>query len=87
MYAADWIVDVGPGAGIHGGEIVCTGTVETVKACENSVTGQYLSGRRAVPVPAKRRRGNGKYLEIRGAAENNLKNINVKIPLGAFVCV
>ncbi len=87
MYAADCIVDVGPGAGIHGGEIVCTGTVEDIKACEKSVTGQYLSGRRSVPVPKKRRKGNGKYLEIIGAAENNLKNINVKIPLGEFVCV
>ena len=87
MYAADCIVDVGPGAGIHGGEIVCTGTVDDIKACEQSVTGQYLSGKRAVPVPEKRRKGNGKYLEIIGAAENNLKNINVKIPLGELVCV
>ncbi len=87
MYAADTIIDVGPGAGIHGGEIVCTGDVETIKACESSITGQYLSGRRAVPVPEKRRRGNGCFLEIRGAAENNLKKINVKIPLGEFVCV
>ncbi len=87
MYAADTIIDVGPGAGIHGGEIVCTGDVETIKACESSITGQYLSGKRAVPVPEKRRRGNGSFLEIRGAAENNLKKINVKIPLGEFVCV
>ena len=87
MYAADCIVDVGPGAGIHGGEIVCTGDVDTIKACGNSVTGQYLSGKRAVPVPEERRKGNGKFLEIRGAAENNLKNINVKIPLGELVCV
>ena len=87
MYAADCIVDVGPGAGIHGGEIVCTGTVDDIKACEQSVTGQYLSGKRSVPVPEKRRKGNGKYLEIIGAAENNLKNINVKIPLGELVCV
>ena len=87
MYAADTIIDVGPGAGIHGGEIVCTGDVDTIKACESSITGQYLSGRRAVPVPEKRRRGNGSFLEIRGAAENNLKKINVKIPLGEFVCV
>ncbi len=87
MYAADTIVDVGPGAGIHGGQIVCTGDVEAIKACENSVTGQYLSGKRAVPVPEKRRKGNGKYLEIRGACENNLKNVNVRIPLGEFVCV
>ena len=78
MYAADTIIDVGPGAGIHGGEIVCTGDVDTIKACESSITGQYLSGKRAVPVPEKRRRGNGSFLEIRGAAENNLKKINVK---------
>ena len=87
MYAADCIVDVGPGAGIHGGEIVCTGDVDKIKACGNSVTGQYLSGKRAVPVPEERRKGNGKFLEIRGAAENTLKNINVKIPLGELVCV
>ena len=87
MYAADCIVDVGPGAGIHGGEIVCTGTGEDIKACEQSVTGQYLSGKRSVPVPEKRRKGNGKYLEIIGASQNNLKNINVKIPLGELVCV
>ena len=87
MYAADTIVDVGPGAGIHGGQIVCTGDVETIKACEESVTGQYLSGKRRVPVPEKRRKGNGFFLEIRGATENNLKNINVKIPLGELVCV
>ncbi len=87
MYAADCIVDVGPGAGIHGGKIVCTGNVEKIKACPDSVTGQYLSGQRCVPVPAKRRKGNGYSLEIRGASQNNLKNINVKIPLGKFVCV
>ena len=87
MYAADTIIDVGPGAGIHGGEIVCTGNVDAIKACEQSITGQYLSGKRRVPVPDERRKGNGKFLEIRGAAENNLKKINVKIPLGKFVCV
>ncbi len=87
MYAADYIVDVGPGAGIHGGQIVCTGDVNKIKACKDSVTGQYLSGKRCVPVPENRRKGNGKFLEIIGAAENNLKNINVKIPLGEFVCV
>lgn len=87
MYAADYIVDVGPGAGIHGGQIVCTGDVNKIKACKDSVTGQYLSGNRCVPVPENRRKGNGKFLEIFGAAENNLKNINVKIPLGEFVCV
>lgn len=87
MYAADCIVDVGPGAGIHGGEIVCVGDVEKIKQCSNSITGKYLSGERKVPVPEKRRKGNGLFLEVRGAAENNLKNINVKIPLGEFVCV
>ncbi len=87
MYAADCIVDVGPGAGIHGGEIICVGDVEKIKACEQSITGQYLSGKRCVPVPEKRRKGNGKFLEIRGSKQNNLKNVNVKIPLGEFVCV
>lgn len=87
MYAADCIVDVGPGAGIHGGEIICVGDVEKIKACEQSITGQYLSGRRCVPVPEKRRKGNGKFIEIKGASQNNLKNVNVKIPLGEFVCV
>ncbi len=87
MYAADYIVDVGPGAGVHGGEIVCTGDVEDIKACPNSITGQYLSGKRSIPIPTKRRSGNGKYLEVCGAAENNLKNIDVKIPLGTFTCV
>ena len=87
MYAADCIVDVGPGAGIHGGEIVCVGDVEKIKQCPNSITGKYLSGERKVPVPEKRRKGNGLFLEVRGATENNLKNINVKIPLGEFVCV
>lgn len=87
MQAADYIVDIGPGAGIHGGEIVCAGTVEELKACENSVTGQYLSGKKKVPVPEKRREGNGKYLEIINAQENNLKNVNVKLPLGKFICV
>lgn len=87
MYAADCIVDVGPGAGIHGGEIICVGDVEKIKACEQSITGQYLSGKRCVPVPEKRRKGNGKFIEIKGASQNNLKNVNVKIPLGEFVCV
>lgn len=87
MCEADYIVDVGPGAGIHGGNIVCAGTVEDIKNCEESITGQYLSGRKKIPVPEKRREGNGKYLEILGARQNNLKNLNVKIPLGKFVCV
>lgn len=87
MYAADHIIDIGPGAGIHGGEVVATGDVEEIKKCPNSVTGQYLSGQRAIPVPKKRRKGNGSFLEVKGAAQNNLKNINVKFPLGKFICV
>ena len=87
MREADYIVDVGPGAGVHGGEIVCSGTVDEIMACEQSVTGQYLSGKKRIPVPEQRRKGNGNFLEVVGACENNLKNINVKIPLGAFVCV
>lgn len=87
MRAADYIVDVGPGAGIHGGNIVCTGTAEDIMNCKESITGQYLSGRKKIPVPAKRRKGNGKSLKIIGARENNLKNIDAEIPLGEFVCV
>ena len=87
MYNADYIVDVGPGAGIHGGEIVCAGTIDEIKACEKSITGQYLSGRRKIPVPEKRRKGNGKKLTVKGCCQNNLKNITVDIPLGKFVCV
>lgn len=87
MYAADCIVDIGPGAGIHGGEVVCVGDVEKIKKCKNSVTGQYLSGKRVIPVPDERRKGNGHKLSVIGAAENNLQNINVDIPLGQFVCV
>ncbi|SFD08308.1 excinuclease ABC subunit UvrA [Ruminococcus albus] len=87
MYAADHIVDIGPGAGIHGGEVVAQGTVEEIKACERSITGQYLSGRRKIPVPTERRQGNGKFLTVKGARQNNLKNIDVKIPLGTFTCV
>ncbi len=87
MFAADYIVDVGPGAGIHGGHIVCAGTVQDIMACEQSVTGQYLSGRKFIPIPNKRRSGSGKTLAVRGAGENNLKNIDVTIPLGTFTCV
>ncbi len=87
MYEADCIVDIGPGAGIHGGEVVCVGNVEEIKKCKNSITGQYLSGKKEIPVPKSRRKGNGKSLKIIGAQENNLKNIDVTIPLGEFVCV
>ncbi|MCI5754123.1 MAG: excinuclease ABC subunit UvrA [Clostridiales bacterium] len=84
---ADYLVDIGPGAGLHGGEIVCAGSVDDLCACPRSVTGQYLSGARRIPVPETRRPGNGHCLTVRGAAENNLKNITVSIPLGAFTCV
>ncbi|MDR3209648.1 MAG: excinuclease ABC subunit UvrA, partial [Oscillospiraceae bacterium] len=87
MREADYIVDVGPGAGIHGGSIVCTGTAEDVCACEASVTGQYLSGRKRIPVPDKRRKGSGKVLRVVGARENNLKDVTVDIPLGVMTCV
>ncbi|MGN0624650.1 MAG: excinuclease ABC subunit UvrA [Oscillospiraceae bacterium] len=87
MRAADYIVDIGPGAGVHGGEVVCTGSLEDIISCEKSITGQYLSGKKKVEVPAIRRKGNGKYIEIVGATENNLKNISVKIPLGTFTGV
>lgn len=87
MRAADHIIDIGPGAGIHGGEVVAEGTAEEIMQCEKSITGMYLSGKRTIPVPEKRREGNGLFLEIKGAAENNLKNVNVKIPLGTFTCV
>ena len=87
MRAADWIVDVGPGAGVNGGRIVAAGTAEDICACPESITGQYLSGKKFIPVPDKRRAGNGRSLIIRGACENNLKNIDVEIPLGELVVV
>ncbi len=87
MFAADHIVDVGPGAGIHGGEIIAQGTVEDIINNKNSLTGDYLSGRKKIEVPTKRREGNGKSIKVIKAAENNLKNIDVEIPLGKFVCV
>ncbi|MGM9642667.1 MAG: excinuclease ABC subunit UvrA, partial [Eubacteriales bacterium] len=87
MKRADFIVDIGPGAGVHGGQVVAAGTPEEVMRNENSLTGAYLSGRKFIPVPETRRPGNGKFLSVRGAEVNNLKKVNVDIPLGCFVCV
>jgi excinuclease ABC subunit A len=87
MLAADYLIDVGPGAGVHGGEIVSAGTPQEVMADPNSLTGEYLSGKRFIPLPIERRKPDGRYIEIKGASENNLKNINVKFPLGMFVAV
>ena len=87
MRSADYLVDIGPGAGIHGGQLIAAGTPQEVMACENSITGQYLSGKRSIPVPDSRRQGNSKKITILGAAENNLKHIDVEIPLGKFVAV
>ena len=87
MRAADFIVDVGPGAGSRGGEIVAAGTLDEIIACEDSITGQYLSGAKKIPVPSERRKGNGEFLTVSGAAENNLKDVDVSIPLGTLTCV
>ncbi len=87
MRAADYIVDVGPGAGSHGGKIVAAGTLQDILDCPESITGQYLSGKKKIPVPETRRPGNGKFLTVRGAKENNLKDVDVSIPLGTFTCV
>ncbi len=87
MYAADHIIDIGPGAGRNGGYVVAEGTAEEIKKCDKSETGLYLSGKKKIEVPKTRRKGNGAFLEVKGAAENNLKNVNVKIPLGTFTCV
>jgi len=87
MYAADYIVDIGPRAGIHGGEVICTGTIDEIKACKESLTGQYLSGAKEIPLPKKRRDGNGEKLTIKGARENNLQNVTVDIPLGIMTVV
>ena len=84
MRASDFIVDIGPGAGVHGGQVICAGTPEEVMNCKDSITGQYLSGNRKIEVPQKRRKGNGLFIEVKGAKEHNLKNINVKFPLGKF---
>ncbi len=87
MYAADQVIDIGPGAGVHGGNVMAQGTAEEIKLVSDSVTGQYLSGRKQILVPNKRRKSNGKAIEVKGATEHNLKNVNVKFPLGQFVCV
>lgn len=87
MKCADHIVDIGPGAGVHGGEVVAQGTIEDIIAVDDSITGQYLSGKKKIKVPKERRKTNGKWIEIKGAKENNLKNINVKFPVGLFTCV
>ena len=85
--AADFIVDIGPGAGVHGGKVVASGDLKEIESHPDSITGQYLSGRKYIPVPLSRRKGNGKFLEVKGCTINNLKNISAKIPLGEFVCV
>lgn len=87
MYAADQIIDIGPGPGVHGGQVIAQGTAEEIKLVPESITGQYLSGKKQIVVPKKRRRSNGKAIEIKGATEHNLKNIDVKFPLGQFICV
>ena len=87
MRASDFIVDIGPGAGVHGGEVIVAGTPQEVMDCKKSITGQYLSGRLKIDVPKKRRKGNGNFIQVKGAAANNLKNINVKFPLGCMSVV
>ena len=87
MLAADYLIDIGPGAGIHGGKVVAAGTPEEVMANPDSLTGQYLSGKRKIPVPTKRREGNGKCLKVIGAEENNLRHVDVEFPLGMFTVV
>jgi excinuclease ABC subunit A len=87
MQSADHIIDIGPGAGAHGGEVIAEGSIEQIKACEASLTGQYLAGIKKIEIPDERRKGNGHTLKVIGAAENNLKNIDVEFPLGTFISV
>jgi len=87
MIAADYLIDIGPGAGIHGGQVISAGTPEEVMSDENSLTGQYLSGKKFIPLPYERKKPDGRYIEIKGAKENNLRNVNVKFPLGMFIAV
>ncbi|MCQ1531437.1 excinuclease ABC subunit UvrA [Lutispora saccharofermentans] len=87
MYAADYIIDIGPGAGAHGGEVVAAGSLEDIMACERSITGQYMSGAKYISVPQDRKKPNGNWITIKGARENNLKDLNVRIPMGVFTCV
>jgi len=87
MRAADYVVDIGPGAGVHGGEVICAGSLQDIMDCERSITGQYLSGKLKIEIPQKRRELTGKWLTVKGARENNLKDITVKIPLGIFTCI
>lgn len=87
MLSADYVVDIGPGAGVHGGQVICAGTPDDIMKCKESITGQYLSGKKFIPVPEERRKGNGKKLVVKGAAENNLKDITVEFPLGTFTAV
>ncbi len=85
MMAADYLIDIGPGAGAHGGEVISAGTPQEVMDDANSLTGQYLSGKKFIPLPQERRKPDGRYLEIVGAKENNLSNVKVKLPLGMFI--
>ena len=87
LRTADWLIDIGPGAGVHGGKIMASGTPEQVMAVEDSVTGQYLAGKIKMEIPKERRAGNGKFISIEGVTEHNLKNISAKIPLGTFTCI
>lgn len=87
MLAADYLIDIGPGAGVHGGEVISAGTPEEVMNDEKSLTGQYLSGEKFIPLPLERRKPDGRYIEVKGAKENNLKNVSVKFPLGVFAAV